>query len=98
MDDQIEKPKRPTLRLKFPPPMPVTPMTPVAKPAKPGVAAAVKAPEWKCKPCGTAFQVPSELTDEESVRCPSCNAKLGLAKDFRDTPPNTSRLRARFVA
>jgi hypothetical protein len=97
MDDQIEKPKRPTLRLKFPPPMPVTPMTPVAKPARPTPVVA-KTPDWKCKPCGTAFDVPAEVTDEESVRCPSCNAKLGLAKDFRDTPPNTSKLRARYVA
>ena len=74
MDDQIEKPKRPTLRLKFPPPMPVTPMTPVAKPAKADVAGRRQdAGRGSCKPCGTAFDVPAEVTDEESVRCPSCS-------------------------
>lgn len=83
-----EKPKRPTLSLKFPPKLPPAPVAVTPD----------KAREWKCKPCGAAFQVPVELGDEGAVRCPSCNAKLGLARDFRETPPNTPRLRARLVA
>ena len=67
----------------------------------------VKAPEpppappatgdFKCKPCGTRFDPPTELADEDSVRCPSCNARLGLASDFRAVPPNVDKLRARYL-
>lgn len=52
---------------------------------------------WKCKPCGTGFDVADELADDKSVRCPSCNARLGLAGDFRCDPPNLDKLRARAV-
>jgi uncharacterized paraquat-inducible protein A len=38
---------------------------------------------WKCKPCGTPFEVPAELGDDQSVRCPACNARLGRADQFR---------------
>jgi hypothetical protein len=31
------------------------------------------------------------------VRCPSCNARLGLASDFRADPPNVEKLRARHL-
>jgi hypothetical protein len=124
MDEMTDKPKRPTLRLKFPPKLPDPPAAekPAAQAfdAKPfdsrpfgpkpfagkpfaGRPSAPKAPpppavDWKCKPCGTGFNVPAELADDEAVRCPSCNAKLGLAGDFRQDPPNTPRLRARPVA
>ena len=111
-DETAEKPKRPTLRLKFPPKLPDPPaaekpaprpfMTPPpSRPfARPQTAAPPPAPvgEWKCKPCGAALNVPADLPDEESVRCPSCNARLGLASDFRMDPPNISRLWARSVA
>ena len=53
--------------------------------------------DFKCKPCGTRFDPPAELADEDSVRCPSCNARLGLAADFRATPPNVDKLRARYL-
>jgi DNA-directed RNA polymerase subunit RPC12/RpoP len=53
--------------------------------------------DFKCKPCGTRFDPPAELADEDSVRCPSCNARLGLASDFRATPPNVDKLRARYL-
>jgi DNA-directed RNA polymerase subunit RPC12/RpoP len=53
---------------------------------------------WKCKPCGKGFDVAAELADEDSVRCPSCNARLGLARDFRSDPPNLDKVRARAVA
>ena len=53
--------------------------------------------DFKCKPCGTRFDPPAELADEDSVRCPSCNARLGLASDFRSDPPNVEKLRARHL-
>ncbi len=53
--------------------------------------------DFKCKPCGTRFDPPAELADDDSVRCPSCNARLGLASDFRATPPNVDKLRARYL-
>lgn len=53
--------------------------------------------DFKCKPCGTRFDPPAELADEDSVRCPSCNARLGLASDFRADPPNVDKLRARYL-
>jgi hypothetical protein len=53
--------------------------------------------DFKCKPCGTRFDPPLELADEDSVRCPSCNARLGLASDFRAVPPNVDKLRARYL-
>ena len=49
---------------------------------------------WKCKPCGAFFDAPAEAPDDEVVRCPGCNARLGVAGDFRQDPP-PSRLRAR---
>jgi DNA-directed RNA polymerase subunit RPC12/RpoP len=53
--------------------------------------------DFKCKPCGARFDPPAELADEDSVRCPSCNARLGLASDFRAVPPNVDKLRARYL-
>jgi DNA-directed RNA polymerase subunit RPC12/RpoP len=84
-----EKPRRPILHLKFPPSAPI-----VAAP----VAAPPKAQTWKCKPCGKAFEVASDLADEDSVRCPACNARLGLAADFRAEPLDLDRVRARLAA
>ncbi|HEY5008424.1 MAG TPA: hypothetical protein VII42_10485 [Caulobacteraceae bacterium] len=84
-----EKPKRPILHLKF------APATPIAAPA--AAASPPPAQIWKCKPCGKPFQVLSELADEDSVRCPACNARLGLASDFRADPPVLERVRARLA-
>jgi DNA-directed RNA polymerase subunit RPC12/RpoP len=53
--------------------------------------------DFKCKPCGARFDPPAELADEDSVRCPSCNARLGLAADFRADPPRLEKLRARYL-
>ena len=74
-----DKPRRPTLHLKFAPAM-----------APPPVAA----PIWKCKPCGKTVPVEADLADDAVVRCPACNARLGLARDFREASP---KLRARRV-
>ena len=86
-----DKPKRPILHLKFPP------STPIGGPAAPA-APPPRAMTWKCKPCGKPFQVLAELADEDSVRCPACNARLGLAADFRSEPPNLEKVRARLAA
>jgi DNA-directed RNA polymerase subunit RPC12/RpoP len=91
-----EKPKRPILHLKFPPSTPIA--TPMAAPAVPKAPEPPQAQSWKCKPCGKPFQVLTELADEDSVRCPACNARLGLASDFRSDPPNLERVRARLAA
>jgi hypothetical protein len=53
--------------------------------------------DWKCKPCGTRFDPPAELAESDHVRCPSCNARLGLASDFRADPPRVEKLRARYL-
>jgi hypothetical protein len=66
-------------------------MAPEPPPPPPAVG------DFKCKPCGTRFDPPAELADEDSVRCPSCNARLGLASDFRAVPPNVDKLRARYL-
>jgi DNA-directed RNA polymerase subunit RPC12/RpoP len=78
-----EHPRRPTLKLKSPPRMPL--------------GMPIKAPDWKCRPCGTVLQVATDLADDQPVRCPGCNARLGLARDFRSRPPNIERLRARLA-
>ena len=75
-----DAPRRPILKLKFDVPLPRP--HPVPPPQ-----------QWKCKPCGTAF-VPAEAAAEGTVRCPKCNARLGLLADFlSETPPE--KLRAR---
>ena len=107
---ESEPPRRKTLSLKSavaapggPPPLErmvkpsarTTVFTPSAQPVAPPPPPAVG--DWKCKPCGSRFDPPAELADEESVRCPSCNARLGLASDFRSDPPNVTKLRARWL-
>lgn len=51
---------------------------------------------WKCKPCGQSFDPPQEALDDTVVRCPACNAKIGVVGDFKQDPP-PPRLRARSV-
>jgi DNA-directed RNA polymerase subunit RPC12/RpoP len=77
-----EERRRPILKLKNPPP------------PKPAPAVASK---WKCKPCGALVTVTGEEAADDVVRCPACNAKLGVAGDFSSDPPELSRLRARPV-
>lgn len=68
-----------------------------AKPAKPAPPPPQPAPTWKCRPCGAAFTPPVEAADDDAVRCPACNAKLGPAGEFRQATPNLERLRARPI-
>ncbi|MDR3511756.1 MAG: hypothetical protein P4L73_08985 [Caulobacteraceae bacterium] len=91
----VDKPRRPLLTLKAGPKLPEAgePAPPAAAPAP----APVVLSEWKCKPCGKTFQVPPELGDDEPVRCPACNARLGLAKEFRVEDPALAKVRARHV-
>jgi hypothetical protein len=105
----IERPRRPILHLKLgtptpslePKPAPTPLPTPgfARPPARPAFARKKPPPppppQWKCRPCGAAFDPPASLTDDDYVRCPSCNARLGLARDFRSDPPVVERLRAR---
>ena len=79
----VDKPSRPILRLKLTPKPPLPPEP--------------KVKQWRCKPCGALIDTPMTLDDDESVRCPSCNARLGLAKDFRGDDPNTAKVRARPI-
>lgn len=99
-----DTPRRPILKLKNAPPpkAPEPAPTPLGSPrfVKPGRPRPAPPPpppqhDWKCKPCGTGFTPSPDLPDEESVRCPSCNARLGKAVDFRSDPPNLEKLRAR---
>ncbi|HEX2801103.1 MAG TPA: hypothetical protein VHN73_03460 [Phenylobacterium sp.] len=60
----------------------------LAQPAAPAPS------RWKCKPCGAAFEVAPD-SPAEHVRCPKCNARLGLTADFLSDPPKSQRLRAR---
>lgn len=88
-----DKPRRPTLHLKLAPAM-----APVAAPApvRTILSPPVEAPAWKCKPCGTTVPIGADLDDDAVVRCPSCNARLGLAREFRQDPPSP-KVRARRV-
>jgi DNA-directed RNA polymerase subunit RPC12/RpoP len=88
-----EKPRRPILHLKFPPATPI--VAPGAEPAAAATPPPLRAMTWKCKPCGKRFEVLSGLADTDSVRCPACNARLGLAGDFRADPPELEKVRAR---
>jgi DNA-directed RNA polymerase subunit RPC12/RpoP len=74
-----EAPRRPILKLKNPPPLAVAPKPPT---------------RWKCKPCGTGFELKSDEAADATIRCPACNARLGTVQDFRD---GASRVRARRV-
>jgi DNA-directed RNA polymerase subunit RPC12/RpoP len=85
--------RRPILRLKNPPPLPTQP-APEPKPGQPPAAD----PGWKCKPCGARLVLPETWAGDDELRCPNCNAKIGLMKDIMADPPETSRLRARRVA
>jgi hypothetical protein len=99
-----ERARRPILHLKLGAPSSANPADPAAamptapvRAPTPPPLAAPPAPSlvWKCRPCGASFEPPREGPDDEAVRCPACNARLGKAGDFRLDPPPLERLRAR---
>lgn len=92
-----DTPRRPILSLKGLAKPPAETDAPAA-PAPPEAAEAAKPQLWKCKPCGKTFEVPAELPDDEAMRCPACNARLGLAKEFRVEDATLAKVRARPVA
>lgn len=51
---------------------------------------------WKCKPCGQGFDPAIGAPDDEIVRCPKCNARIGKVGDFKLDPVPT-KVRARPV-
>lgn len=75
-----DTPRRPILSLKFPP-----------KPK----AAAVAPTRWKCKPCGATVTITGAEAPDQDIRCPACNARLGLASSFLVDPPLVEKIRAR---
>ncbi|MDP1631677.1 MAG: hypothetical protein Q8L66_09695 [Caulobacter sp.] len=107
-----DQPRRPILKLKFPPAAPSTPST--ATPSRPAPAGTriwtrptpavapppppqeLSGPRWKCKPCGSGVFLTGMEAETEVIRCPACNAKLGLAGHFLSDPPELARLRARL--
>ncbi len=51
---------------------------------------------WKCKPCGQGFDPLIGASDDEAVRCPKCNARIGKVGDFK-LDPIPAKVRARPV-
>lgn len=86
-----EQSRRPTLRLKTEVKLKAPSF---ARPA-PAPSQPPPQPRWKCRPCGSAFDLPADQPEDESVRCPSCRARLGKLRDFRADPPDLTKLRAR---
>ena len=87
-----EPKRRPILSLKNPPKV-VVPEGP-KRPAPPPAPPPPPQYDWKCKPCGAGLSIEDGRADDVVMRCPSCNAKLGVVADFRADPP-PARLRAR---
>lgn len=83
-----EKPRRATLSLKSAPKIKLQPSL---------RALNAKDLDWRCKPCGAKVKVEAETPDDEFIRCPTCNAKLGQAKAFRVANPEEAKVRARLV-
>lgn len=83
-----DPPRRSILKLKSPPPS--------AAPPKPIAAPAVEAAgeRWKCKPCGGLVGLTGAEPPDAEVRCPACNARLGLAGDFH-SEAGSGKVRAR---
>ncbi len=52
---------------------------------------------WKCKPCGELVVLTGREPPTDDVRCPACNARLGVAGDFQDASGQT-KVRARRLA
>lgn len=68
-----DPPRRPILKLKIAPAAPPAP----ALASEPAAGA-----RWKCKPCGGVVVITGDEPADQEIRCPACNARLGLADDF----------------
>lgn len=71
-----DPPRRSILKLKNPPARATPP-----KETSPQKEAA--GDRWKCKPCGGVVTLTGDESSDAEIRCPACNARLGLAGDFR---------------
>ncbi|MDO9337370.1 MAG: hypothetical protein Q7T61_13285 [Caulobacter sp.] len=71
-----DPPRRPILKLKFPPAAPPS----LPEPPPPAQAAGTR---WKCKPCGGVVVITGQEPADQDIRCPACNARLGTAGDFQ---------------
>ncbi len=80
-----DPPRRPILKLKFPPASP---------PAQPPAPAEEPGSRWKCKPCGGVVVITGLEPATDDIRCLACNARLGQAADFH-APDGDSKVRAR---
>ncbi|NBB17634.1 hypothetical protein GVN21_19920 [Caulobacter sp. SLTY] len=73
-----DPPRRPILKLKFPPAVaPAPPAAPAAAPEPP------PGERWRCKPCSGIVVITGEEAPDSDIRCPACNARLGLAGEFQ---------------
>lgn len=50
---------------------------------------------WRCKPCGGVVVLTGREADTDVIRCPACNARLGVAAKFYGDPAEVARVRAR---
>lgn len=83
-----DAPRRPILKLKFPPAAP-----PAPEPSPQPAPAEATGERWKCKPCGGVVILTGDEPADQDIRCPACNARLGLAGDFQ--AGGETRVRAR---
>ena len=81
-----DPPRRSILKLKLPPATPAAP----APEAAPEVGAGTR---WTCKPCGAVLVITGQESADQEIRCPVCNARLGVAGD--SLIDGGSKLRAR---
>lgn len=94
-------PRRPILKLKIPPATPVeAPPAPTARsrPVRLEAPTLPDGPQWKCKPCGALVVLTGQEADDAIIRCSSCNARLGLAGNFKPDAPDAGKVRARRLS
>jgi len=56
----------------------------------------LKTTAWVCKPCGARLTLDPDGADDDVVRCPTCQAKLGKLAAFK-RPDEAGQVRARKV-
>lgn len=53
----------------------------------------LKTTAWVCKPCGAKLTLDPDGADDDVVRCPSCQAKLGKLAGFKRDEAGSVRAR-----